>query len=86
MNDILGRGTKKYSSDNYIRANMLMAITSLRKICNHPDIFIYDDDEEIPDEVRYFFFKNKLFCDSKFVIVVINKSNGCFCFSIIICP
>ncbi|XP_044747303.1 DNA excision repair protein ERCC-6-like [Coccinella septempunctata] len=49
VNNILGRGTKTWSSDNYIRANMLMAITSLRKICNHPDIFIYDDDE-IPEE------------------------------------
>ncbi|KAK9873709.1 hypothetical protein WA026_002066 [Henosepilachna vigintioctopunctata] len=51
VNTILGRGLKKWSSDNYMKANMLMAITRLRKICNHPDIFLYDDDE-IPIEAE----------------------------------
>ncbi|XP_050293963.1 DNA excision repair protein ERCC-6-like isoform X2 [Anthonomus grandis grandis] len=43
VNNILGRGVKQWRSDNFLRANMLMAITALRKICNHPDLFLNDD-------------------------------------------
>ncbi|KAL3288792.1 hypothetical protein HHI36_003226 [Cryptolaemus montrouzieri] len=61
VNSILGRGVKKWNSDNYFRANMLMAITRLRKICNHPDIFLYDEGEEPREEdeseERFGFYK-----------------------------
>lgn len=46
VNNILGRGIKCWRSDNFMKANMLMAITALRKICNHPDLFIHDEEYE----------------------------------------
>lgn len=42
---ILGRGAKNLFSENHIRANVLVAITTLRKICNHPDIYLNEVDE-----------------------------------------
>nr|CBH09283.1 putative DNA excision repair protein ERCC-6 [Heliconius melpomene] len=36
-----------------IRARVLVALTTLRKICNHPDLYLYeahDDDEDIDEE------------------------------------
>lgn len=46
MDTILERGKKKWFSNNFIRANVLQAITILRKICNHPDIYIQTADED----------------------------------------
>lgn len=33
-----------------MRARILVALTTLRKICNHPDLYIYEVNEEIPEE------------------------------------
>uniref|UniRef100_A0A1Y1KDE8 DNA repair and recombination protein RAD54-like n=1 Tax=Photinus pyralis TaxID=7054 RepID=A0A1Y1KDE8_PHOPY len=38
-----GRG-KNWFAENHVRANVLVAITMLRKICNHPDLYLGDDD------------------------------------------
>lgn len=40
---ITGRGGKHWWSENQMKANMLVAITTLRKICNHPDLYLEDD-------------------------------------------
>ncbi|KAJ8940277.1 hypothetical protein NQ318_007648 [Aromia moschata] len=45
VNMILGRGTKNWFSESYTRGNVLVAITTLRKICNHPDIYLCEADE-----------------------------------------
>lgn len=42
---ILGRGGKNWFSQNQIRANVLVAIMTLRKICNHPDLYLTEFDE-----------------------------------------
>ncbi|KAL1487995.1 hypothetical protein ABEB36_015375 [Hypothenemus hampei] len=39
VNCILEKGVKSWKSDNFVKANILVAITNLRKICNHPDLF-----------------------------------------------
>lgn len=41
---ILGRGAKNWFSENTTRANVLVAITTLRKICNHPDLYLDQED------------------------------------------
>lgn len=33
-----------------MRARILVALTTLRKICNHPDLYIYEINEETPEE------------------------------------
>lgn len=57
---ILGRGGKNWFSQNPIRASVLVAILTLRKICNHPDLYLteFDENNEI---VRRFLF---CFCTS----------------------
>ncbi|KAJ8968952.1 hypothetical protein NQ317_007714 [Molorchus minor] len=65
VNMILGRGTKHWFSNNHMRANVLVAITTLRKICNHPDIYLCAsddnklkyDDNDIPIESRFGYYK-----------------------------
>ncbi|KAJ8924018.1 hypothetical protein NQ315_006795 [Exocentrus adspersus] len=67
VNTILGRGVKNWHSENHMRANVLVAITTLRKICNHPDIYLSEadenknwasiDDEVTPIEERFGFYK-----------------------------
>ncbi|XP_045471449.1 DNA excision repair protein ERCC-6-like [Harmonia axyridis] len=59
ISDILGRGTKNWIGDKYARAKIFTAIVSLRKICNHPDIFIYDG-EESSDETLIDKEENKI--------------------------
>ncbi|KAF5302011.1 hypothetical protein FQA39_LY10481 [Lamprigera yunnana] len=59
---ILGRGGKNYFSENRMRSNMLVAITTLRKICNHPDIYAeaaddYSKETEDNSEQKYGFYK-----------------------------
>lgn len=41
---ILGREGKNYMSHNQMRANVLVGITALRKICNHPDLYLTEMD------------------------------------------
>nr|XP_023014633.1 DNA excision repair protein ERCC-6-like isoform X1 [Leptinotarsa decemlineata] len=63
VNMILGRGTKNWFSDNHIRSNVLVAITKLRKICNHPDIFLNEEepndieDSGLPEDERFGYYK-----------------------------
>lgn len=51
VSNILGKGVKNWAADNHIRARVFVAITKLRKICNHPDIYLSDtkdnEDENI---------------------------------------
>ncbi|CAG9764816.1 unnamed protein product [Ceutorhynchus assimilis] len=47
VNNVLGRGIKNWKSDNAMKGNILMAITALRKICNHPDLLVHEEDEPI---------------------------------------
>ncbi|XP_066151496.1 DNA excision repair protein ERCC-6-like [Euwallacea fornicatus] len=54
VNNILGKGIKSFRSDNFIKANILMAVTSLRKICNHPDLF---RDEDSVEDSSYNYYK-----------------------------
>lgn len=42
ISSILEKGKKQWFSDNMMRANVLVAITTLRKICNHPDIYLHE--------------------------------------------
>ncbi|CAH1099563.1 unnamed protein product [Psylliodes chrysocephalus] len=42
VSNILGKGVKNWAGNNQIRARVFVAITKLRKICNHPDIFLSD--------------------------------------------
>lgn len=42
---ILGRGGKNWFTQNNVRANVLVAIMTLRKICNHPDLYLNEFDE-----------------------------------------
>ncbi|CAH0551599.1 unnamed protein product [Brassicogethes aeneus] len=63
VNSILGRGVQKWYSDKYLRGSVLVAITTLRKICNHPDLYLYDtedynqDVENTPVEEKFGFYK-----------------------------
>ncbi|XP_030754489.1 DNA excision repair protein ERCC-6-like [Sitophilus oryzae] len=61
VNNILGRGIKQWSTDNHIKANMLIAITALRKICNHPDLYLSETDwyenDETSLETQYGYYK-----------------------------
>nr|AGC92693.1 DNA excision repair protein ERCC-6-like protein [Heliconius erato] len=44
---------KDFKFGDPFRARVLVALTTLRKICNHPDLYLYeahDDDEEIDEE------------------------------------
>lgn len=61
---ILGKGGKNWFSENYIRSNVLVAITTLRKICNHPDIYLGEEgdhskinDDEMALEDNYGYYK-----------------------------
>lgn len=42
---IVGQGGKNWFLQNRTRANILVAITTLRKICNHPDLYLGEFDE-----------------------------------------
>lgn len=57
VNNILGRGVRTFRSDNFLKANILMAITALRKICNHPDLFLYDEVPKESEDAKYGFYK-----------------------------
>ncbi|KAF5301146.1 hypothetical protein FQR65_LT08976 [Abscondita terminalis] len=65
VGSILGRGGKNWFSENYMRSNVLVAITTLRKICNHPDVYLGDGDaeylnaknEEVVIEDKYGYYK-----------------------------
>ncbi|GLV36166.1 Imitation SWI [Carabus blaptoides fortunei] len=62
---ILGRVRADRSSENHRRANVLMGITTLRKICNHPDLYLGeleepngpDPDRIISPEETFGYFK-----------------------------
>ncbi|XP_008546994.1 DNA excision repair protein ERCC-6 [Microplitis demolitor] len=41
---------KSAAGDNRYRAKLLVALTTLRKLCNHPDLYIYTKDDEGSDE------------------------------------
>ncbi|KAK9731582.1 SNF2-related domain [Popillia japonica] len=45
VNQLLGKGGRNWFSENHTRANVLVAITTLRKICNHPDLYLELTDE-----------------------------------------
>ncbi|KAI4466822.1 snf2/rad54 family member [Holotrichia oblita] len=47
VNQLLGKGGRNWFSENHTRANVLVAITTLRKICNHPDLYL-----ELTDEAK----------------------------------
>ncbi|KAG5895534.1 hypothetical protein JTB14_010678 [Gonioctena quinquepunctata] len=63
VNMILGRGTKNWFSENQMRSNVLVAITNLRKICNHPDIYLSEDegnamdDDSLPEDEQFGYYK-----------------------------
>ncbi|KAG8040841.1 hypothetical protein G9C98_001829 [Cotesia typhae] len=42
---------KANGGDNRYRAKLLVALTALRKLCNHPDLFIYSQNEESDEEI-----------------------------------
>lgn len=42
---ILGRGAKNWYSENQMKSNVLVSITTLRKICNHPDLYLGEVDD-----------------------------------------
>ncbi|XP_050504350.1 DNA excision repair protein ERCC-6-like [Diabrotica virgifera virgifera] len=46
ISHILGKGVKNWSADKQIRARVFVAITKLRKICNHPDIYLSENIED----------------------------------------
>lgn len=50
VNNLLGRGVKRY---NFSKGHLLMAITALRKICNHPDLFIHEEGDEVAPEANF---------------------------------
>lgn len=60
---ILGRGSKNWFSENKTRGNVLVAITTLRKICNHPDLYLEDEDfqaiqkGDLADDVKLGWYK-----------------------------
>ncbi|EFA07002.2 DNA excision repair protein ERCC-6 [Tribolium castaneum] len=54
---ILG-SSKNWFAENQTRANVLISITALRKICNHPDIYLHAAGEEAEDDQNV--------CDKKF--------------------
>ncbi|XP_076268276.1 DNA excision repair protein ERCC-6-like isoform X1 [Rhynchophorus ferrugineus] len=58
VNAILNRGVRLWRSDNAIKANMLIAITALRKICNHPDLHMLQspdcDETNIDNNIGYY--------------------------------
>ncbi|XP_057320507.1 DNA excision repair protein ERCC-6-like [Microplitis mediator] len=41
---------KSATGDNRYRAKLLVALTTLRKLCNHPDLYIYTKDDQGSDE------------------------------------
>lgn len=66
VSGILDRGRSNRCSDNQFRAKMLMAVTVLRKICNHPDLYLGEvesgpfaasNPKPVPIEERYGYFK-----------------------------
>ncbi|XP_063918489.1 DNA excision repair protein ERCC-6-like [Zophobas morio] len=63
IGSILGKNMKNWFSENQTRANVLIAITALRKICNHPDIYLHEADEaeknieEQPVEHQFGYYK-----------------------------
>ncbi|XP_017786360.1 PREDICTED: DNA excision repair protein ERCC-6-like [Nicrophorus vespilloides] len=52
VSNILGKGSKNWFSENHTRANVLMSITTLRKICNHPDIYSNEIDETLNQNIN----------------------------------
>ncbi|XP_060531636.1 LOW QUALITY PROTEIN: DNA excision repair protein ERCC-6-like [Cylas formicarius] len=60
VTSIIDNGSRTWRSENALRANMLVAITALRKLCNHPDLFLFDeneaknDDADLPDSFGYY--------------------------------
>ncbi|KAH1006602.1 DNA excision repair protein ERCC-6 [Dendroctonus ponderosae] len=58
VNNILGRGAKRWRSENFMKGHLLMAITALRKICNHPDLFIHDEGDDVAPEENFGNYKN----------------------------
>lgn len=44
---MLGRGRKNWYSENHMKANVFVAITTLRKICNHPDLYLGEFDDNV---------------------------------------
>ncbi|GJQ84413.1 hypothetical protein Trydic_g3886 [Trypoxylus dichotomus] len=62
ISSLLGKGGRNWFSENHMRANMLVAITTLRKICNHPDLYLDLADEEssrknVPIEESFGYYK-----------------------------
>ncbi|XP_056636505.1 DNA excision repair protein ERCC-6-like [Diorhabda sublineata] len=48
VSHILGKGVKNWAADNHVRARVFVAITKLRKICNHPDIYLSETKDDEP--------------------------------------
>ncbi|CAH1164078.1 unnamed protein product [Phaedon cochleariae] len=64
VSTMLGRGIKHWYAEKSLRAGVLVAITKLRKICNHPDIFMseedsnsLEDDDSLPLEEKFGYYK-----------------------------
>lgn len=50
--------SKRWFAENRTRANVFISIITLRKICNHPDIYLYDADEASKNEEWGFYKKS----------------------------